>query len=62
MRLLVGIILLCGGICGAVIGLLSSIVVNSSLPIIDGLELSIGLTLFSIVTFIGGLYNLFSTG
>ena len=40
---------------------LSEISVNSSLSIFDGLELSLTLGLFSVVIFINGVYNIFST-
>ena len=59
MRLLFGMILMIGGLCGAVMGFMGNVVVNSSLTAIDGLELSIGLALFSIVVFISGVANLF---
>ena len=61
MKFVFGIVLMIGGLCGALMSFLSDIVVNSSMPLFDGLELSIGLGLFSIVMFIGGLYNLLST-
>ena len=60
MKFLLGIFLIIGGICGIAISFLSNIVVNSSLPIIDGLELSLGFALFSIVVFLTGVYDLLS--
>ena len=60
MKFLLGIFLIIGGICGITISFLSNIVVNSSLPIIDGLELSLGFALFSIVVFLTGVYDLLS--
>lgn len=59
MKVLFGMLLMLGGLCGMAIAFCGNIVVNSSLPIIDGLELSIGLGLFSIIVFLGGIYNLF---
>lgn len=61
MRLLLGILLTIGGLCGAVMSFISDIVVNSSLAIIDGLELSIGIGVFFIVAFLSGLYIMFLT-
>jgi len=61
MRLLFGLFLTIGGIIGTIISFLSSIVVNSSLSILDGLELSAWLGLFFIIAFISGVYSLLST-
>lgn len=61
MKLLFGVLCIIGGLTGIAIGFLSSIVVTSSLEIINGLELSIWIGLFSIVVFISGVINLFST-
>ena len=59
MRIVSGIILMIGGICGAVIGFLGTVIVTSQIEIIDGLELSIALAAFSIVVFLSGVSNLF---
>jgi hypothetical protein len=48
MRIVAGIILMIGGLCGAVIGFLGTVVVNSQLEILDGLEFSTVLAGFSI--------------
>ena len=61
MKLLFGMFLMTSGLCGIAISFLSNIVVNSTLPIINGLELSVCLGLFSIIALLSGLYNLFST-
>ena len=61
MRFLLGTVLIIGSIGGAAISFLSNIVVTSSLPIFDGLNLSLGLALFSVVAFLSGLYNLLLT-
>lgn len=58
MRILLGILLMIGGLCGAIMSFFGTIVVSSSLAIIDGLELSIGLALFSLVVFLSGLCHL----
>ena len=49
-----------GGLCGAAMSFLCKIVVNSSMPIFDGLELSIGLGSFFIVAFLSGIHILAS--
>ncbi len=59
MRIVSGIILMIGGICGAVIGFLGTVVVSSQIEIIDGLEFSMVLAAFSIVVFLSGVANLF---
>ncbi len=61
MKLLSSLFLIFGGLFGMAISFLGNIVVNSSLAIFDGLELSIGLGLFFIVAFLSGLYYLLST-
>jgi hypothetical protein len=48
-----------GGLCGAVIGFLGTVVVSSQIEIIDGMELSLSLAIFSIVVFLSGVANLF---
>ena len=60
MRFLLSLLLVIGGISGIAICFLSDISVSSSLYILDGLELSIVLGVFSVVVFLNGLYNLFS--
>lgn len=61
MRLMFGILLMIGGLCGAVMSAMCSIVVNSSLLLFDGMELSLSLAVFSILAFLSGLYQLFLT-
>jgi len=61
MKFLFSLVLIIGGICGAAIGFLSNIVVSSPLTIVDGMELSLALGLFSVVIMINGICNLFST-
>lgn len=50
-----------GGLGGAIIGLMGSVQVTSSLDIIDGLDLSWVLTGFSIFVFLSGIANLISS-
>ena len=59
MKLLSSIFLIIGGLSGTAICFMSNIVANSSLAIIDGLELSIWLGLFFVVAFLSGLYYMF---
>ena len=61
MKIMFGIIMMIGGLCGAVIGFMGTVVVSSSLALIDGLELSIALAAFSVVVFISGASSLFSS-
>ena len=58
MKYLLGLTLIIGGISGLVISLLGDVVVSSSLPIINELQLSLTILFFSIITFIGGIYTL----
>jgi hypothetical protein len=62
MRIVAGIILMIGGLCGAIIGLMGTVVVSSQLEILDGLELSVPLAAFSIVVFLSGVAELFVSG
>ncbi len=61
MKLLLSLLLILGGLFGVAISFLSSIVVNSSLAIFDGVELSIWLGWFFILVFLNGIYNLLSS-
>ena len=58
LKFLVGSFLIIGGICGMVISLLGKIVISSHLAIINGLELSSGIGLFSIIAILSGMYIL----
>lgn len=59
MRIIFGIIMMIGGICGAVIGFLGTVEVTSLIEIFDGIELSMALAGFSVVVFLSGVANLF---
>ena len=50
-----------GGIGGAIVGLMGTVQVTSTLDIIDGMDLSIALTAFSVFVFLNGLGNLISS-
>jgi len=45
-----------GGICGIGISLLGNTVVSSTILLIDGLELSLGILLFSIMALLSSAY------
>ncbi len=60
MRFIFSILLIVAGLCGVGICLISKISVTSSYYVLDGMELSIALGVFSIVVLLNGLYNLFS--
>jgi len=56
MKLLFGAILFIGSVFGMLVSFLSQIVVNSSLSVINGLEMSLALGIFFIMTGLSGLY------
>jgi hypothetical protein len=49
------------GFCGAAVAFLGEITVDSSLEIINGLQLSIVLGVFSVIVIINALVDIFST-
>ena len=61
MKIVSGIILMIGGLCGAAIGFMGTVEVSSTLKIIDGLEMSLALAVFSIFVFLSGIGNLLSS-
>jgi hypothetical protein len=61
MKILFGILLMVGGLCGVAVSAMSTIVANSSLEVFNGLDLSLALAGFCALAFLGGLYNLFLT-
>lgn len=61
MRLLLAMILMIGGLVGAVMSFTGTITVSSTMAVIDGTELSMVIALFSLVVFISGISNLFSS-
>ena len=56
MKLLFGVVLFLGSICGVMVSFMSQITVNSSLPMINGVEMSMILGVFFIMTGLSGLY------
>lgn len=61
MKLLLGSSMIIGGICGMVAGFLGNVTVDFPYIYTETLELSIGFGVFSIIVFLGGLYNMFLT-
>lgn len=59
MKILFGFSLMAGGGFGLAISIMGSIIVSSSLMAINGLDLSAGMMIFSIIALIGGLYMAF---
>ena len=60
MKLFFNLLLIISGLAGVVVCFVSDISVSSSLYMLDGLELSIILGMFSVVMLLNGLINLFS--
>lgn len=56
MKLLFGAVLFIGSIIGMLVSFLSQIVVNSSVSVINGLEMSLALGIFFILTGLTGIY------
>ena len=56
MRVLCGIIIVCGSILGMLVSFLGQITVNSELSLLNGMQLSLGLGIFFILTALGGIY------
>ena len=61
MKIVSGIILMIGGICGAAVGFMGTVEVSSTLQVIDGMDMSLALAVFSIFVFLSGVANLFSS-
>lgn len=56
MRILCGIIMVCGSILGILVSFLGQITVNSEVSLLNGVQLSLGLGIFFILTCLGGIY------
>jgi len=56
MRVLCGIIIVCGSILGMLVSFLGEVTVNSEVSILNGMQLSLGLGIFFILTALGGIY------
>ena len=61
MRFLFSLLLIVSGMSGVIISLASEISVSSSYYVLDGLEFSTVLAVFSILVLFNGVYNLFTT-
>ena len=61
MKILFNISLILVGVFGFFVSLMSDIIVDSTVVMINGMDLSMALAVFSVVVFINGIYNLFST-
>jgi hypothetical protein len=60
MRFFFSLLLIVSGLSGVLVSLASDISLSSQLYVLDGLEFSSGLAVFSIVIFLNGIYNLFT--
>jgi len=61
MKYMLGIPLIFGSLCGLLISLLGNVITSSPLFIINGIDLSLGIGIFSIIALISGLYTIFVT-
>ena len=60
MKYIIGIIIFTAGLYFTIISFPSSVEVNSSLALIDGLEATVALRFFSLTSLLGGAYLLLS--
>lgn len=56
MRVICGIIMIVGSILGMMVSFFSQITVNSDLSILNGMQVSMGLALFFILSCLSGIY------
>jgi hypothetical protein len=56
MRILCGILIVVGSILGMLVSFFSQITVNSDVAILNGIQLSLGLAIFFVLTLLGGIY------
>jgi hypothetical protein len=56
MRVLCGVIMVVGSVLGMLVSFFSKITVNSEVSIINGMQLSLGLGIFFILSCLGGIY------
>ncbi len=61
MKVIFSLLFIMAGICGACVFFLSSVVVNSTISFINGVDLSLWLGAFSILVLINGIVLLFSS-
>jgi hypothetical protein len=60
MKLILSLLLVVGSLVGIAVCFMSDIVVDSSLALFNGMELSLKLGIFFVAVFLGGLSMLFS--
>ena len=60
MKFLLSFVLVVGSLAGISVSLMSDIVVESSLALFNGMDLSLGLGVFFAAVFLGGLSLMFS--
>jgi hypothetical protein len=56
MRVLCGIIIVCGSILGMLVSFLGQVTVTSEMSLLNGIHLSLGLGIFFLLTALGGIY------
>jgi hypothetical protein len=56
MRVICGVIMVVGSVLGMLVSFFSKITVNSEVSIINGMQLSLGLGIFFILSCLGGIY------
>lgn len=56
MRVLCGIVIICGSILGMLVSFFGNVTVSSDIGILNGVQLSLGLGIFFIFTALGGIY------
>jgi hypothetical protein len=60
MKFLFSLLMIMAGLFGATIFFSSTVVINSSMSFVNGMELSVWLGVFSILMFLSGVFNLLS--
>ncbi len=56
MRVLCGVIIVCGSILGMLVSFLGQVTVTSEVSLLNGIHLSLGLGIFFLLTALGGIY------
>ncbi len=57
-KIMLGAFFILGGFCGIGIGILGDTIVSSTIFLIDGLELSMAIVVYSVVSILSGAYVL----
>lgn len=58
LKVVLGGFFIIGGFCGIGIGTLGDTVISSTVVLIDGLEISLGILVFSVISILSGAYML----